>query len=137
MLWSPGDEGTGDVPADLIESCAVNDEGKLWCGDWRPMDARPNIREEAPDVIQEVRILALSPAIPNDTLSFGPEFDAGLRADIEEALVAFAETDAWGESIGSDDFYSWSGIAGALDADYDFVRLMVDAVGLTLEGLGE
>jgi phosphate/phosphite/phosphonate ABC transporter binding protein len=137
VLWSPGDEGTGDVPEDLVDSCGVNDTGRIWCGDWRPMDARPNIREEAPDVIQKVRILALSPAIPNDTLSFGPEFDPALRTQIEEALVAFAETDAWSESIGSDDFYSWTGIAPALDADYDFVRLMVDAVGLTLEGLGE
>ena len=137
VLWSPGDEGNGDVPDDLVDSCGVNDTGRIWCGDWRPMDARPNIREEAPDVIQKVRILALSPAIPNDTLSFGPEFDADLRAQIEAALVAFAETDAWDESIGSDDFYSWSGLAPAKDADYDFIRLMVEATGLALEGLGE
>ncbi len=101
------------------------------------LDARANIRTDAPDVMQKVRILLTSPAIPNDTLSFGPDFPAELRAQIEEALLAFAETEAWGESIGSQDFYGWTGILPATDAEYDMVRKMVEATGLTLEGLGE
>ncbi len=35
-----------------------------------------------PDVVQKVKILALSPAIPNDTLSFSPDFPEDLRAQI-------------------------------------------------------
>ncbi|MCK7522712.1 MAG: PhnD/SsuA/transferrin family substrate-binding protein [Ignavibacteriales bacterium] len=69
------------------------------------MDARANIRTEAPDVIQKVRVLAISPAIHNDTLSFGPEFPADLRTKIETALVEFAKTDDWKASIGNADFY--------------------------------
>ena len=82
--------------------------------------------------MQKVRILAVSAAIPNDTLSFGPEFPADVRAQIEEALLAFAESEAWDTSIGSADFYGWSGIAPAEDAEYDMVREMVAATGYTL-----
>ncbi len=119
-----------ELPADVIPNCAPDAEGKkLFCDGWRVLDARANIRVEAPDVMQKVRILAISPAIANDTLSFGPDFPADVRAQIEEALVAFAATEAWGTSIGSADFYGWSGIAPATDAEYDFIRAMVAATG--------
>ena len=85
-----------EIPAESIPNCALSDDGKkLLCDGYRILDARANIRTEAPDVIQKVRILAISPAIPNDTLSFGPDFPADLRAQIEAALLAFAETEAW------------------------------------------
>jgi len=124
-----------EVPVD-VESCALNEDGsQLLCEGYRVLDARANIREEFPDVVQKVRILTLSPEIPNDTLSFSPDFPAELRAQIEEALVAFAETEAWGTSIGAEDFYGWSGIDPATDADYDFVRKLVAESGTTIESL--
>ena len=122
-----------EIPAEVIPNCAPDAEGKkLLCDGYRVLDARANIRTEAPDVMQKVRILAVSAAIPNDTLSFGPEFPADVRAQIEEALLAFAESEAWDTSIGSADFYGWSGIAPAEDAEYDMVRAMVEASGYTL-----
>lgn len=124
-----------EVPVD-VSTCALNDDAsQLLCDGYRVLDARANIREEFPDVVQQVRILQLSPDIPNDTMSFSPEFPDDLRAQIEDALVAFAETDAWMESIGSEDFYGWSGVEPATDADYDFVRLMVAESGTTIESL--
>jgi phosphonate transport system substrate-binding protein len=127
-----------DIPDDLVESCAMTEDGgAIVCGNMRVRDARANIREAAPDVVQALRILVISPDIPNDTLAFGPEFPADVRADIEAALVAFAETEAWKESIGHADFYNWTGLSPASDAEYDFIRSMVEATGLTLEGLGE
>ncbi len=130
--WKVGDEP--DIPADMIESCAPSADGeKLMCGDWRVLDARANLREEAPDVVQKVRILGLTDAIPNDTLSFGPDFPADVRAKIEEALLAFAETEEWNQSIGSEDFYGWSGLEKALDAEYDVVRQLVEFLGITIE----
>ena len=123
-----------EIPADAIQNCAPDAEGKkLLCDGYRILDARANIRTEAPDVAQKVRILAVSSAIPNDTMSFGPEFPADVRAQIEAALIAFAETEAWGASIGSADFYGWSGIAPATDAEYDMVRAMVEATGYKIE----
>lgn len=122
-----------EIPEEAIPNCAPDADGKkLLCDGYRILDARANIRTEAPDVVQKVRILAVSQAIPNDTLSFGPEFPAEVRAQIEDALVAFSQTEAWGTSIGSSDFYGWSGIAPAEDAEYDFVRAMVEATGYKL-----
>lgn len=134
--WAQGDEP--DIPAEVLESCAPNEDGsRLMCGDWRVLDARANLREEAPDVIQKVKILTLSPAIPNDTLSFAPDFPEDLRDQIVDALAAFAETEAWEQSIGNQDFYGWTGINPASDAEYDVVRQMIEAAGLTLEDLGQ
>lgn len=138
FTWADYQEGkvTEDmyeIPADAIPNCAPDAEGKkLLCDGWRVLDARANIRTEAPDVMQKVRILAVSAAIPNDTLAFGPEFPEDVRAQIEEALVAFSQTEAWGESIGSGDFYGWTGIEPATDAEYDMVRAMVIATGYTI-----
>lgn len=138
-VWSYDDYVAGtvtedmyEIPAEAIPNCAVSADDKLLCDGYRVLDARANIRAEAPDVIQKVRILAVSPAIPNDTLSFGPEFPADLRQQISDALVAFAATEAWSTSIGSNDFYGWTGIEPATDAEYDFVRAMVAAVGYEL-----
>ncbi len=133
--WKPGDDP--DIPADLLDQCKVTEDGNnIDCGGWTVLDARRNLRTEAPDVVQKLRILAISPAIPNDTLSFGPEFPEAIRAQIETALVEFAKTDDWKNSIGSRDFYGWSGLSPAEDKEYDFVRKMVEAAGITLEGLG-
>lgn len=123
-----------EIPAESIPNCAPDAEGKkLLCDGWRVLDARANIRTEAPDVMQKVRILAVSQAIPNDTMAFSPEFPADVRAQIEEALVAFAQTEAWNESIGNNDFYGWTGIETATDAEYDMVRAMVEATGYKIE----
>lgn len=131
--WQIGDPP--DVPDDLIESCAPTAEEELWCGDYRVLDARSSAIAEAPDIVQQVRILGITDEIPNDTLSFGPDFPAELRTQVEEALVAFAETPEWAESIGHEDFYAWSGIEPATDAEYDIVRTVVEQQGITLEDL--
>ena len=133
--WAYGDEP--DIPDDLVPECAVTPEDRLYCGDYRVLDARAGLREEAPDVVQQVKIIDISVPIPNDTLSFGPDFPADIRAQIETALVAFAETDAWGDSIGNADFYDWSGLAPTTDSAYDPVRVMVEAADITLENVGE
>jgi phosphonate transport system substrate-binding protein len=123
-----------EIPASAIPNCGLSDDGKkLLCDGYRILDARANIRQEAPDVVQKVRILAVSQAVPNDTMSFGPDFPADLRTQIEDALVAFSQTEAWNTSIGNADFYGWTGITPATDAEYDVVRQMVTQTGFTLE----
>lgn len=134
--WKDGD--SPDIPDDLIAKCAPNSEGtRLMCDKWRVLDARANVRKEAPDVMQKLRVLAVTPAIPNDTLSFGPEFPAELRAKIEAALVEFSKTEDWAKSIGSADFYGWTSITPAKDAEYDPIRKAVEASGFKIENLGK
>ena len=110
-------------------------DDELWCGDYRVLDARASARAEAPDIVQQVRILSITEGIPNDTLSFGPDFPPDIRAQVEDALVAFSETPEWEESIGNQDFYGWTGINPAEDAEYDGLRTIVDLVGISLDNI--
>lgn len=122
--WQIGDLAE---PWDLtVDESYVSDDGsKLFVGDIRVMDARANVRDTAPDIVDQVRILRVSQPIPNDTLSFGPEFPEELRTQIIDALITFSGTEEWAASIGSSDFYGWTSIAPATDADFDIVRAMV------------
>jgi phosphonate transport system substrate-binding protein len=133
--WLPGQDP--DVPADLLDSCATTEDGgKVLCGNFEPRDARRNLRKEIPDVMQKVRILTTTTQIRNDTVSFGPDFPEDLRDQIMTALFDFAESDPDGFEIAFDP-YSWTSINPATDAEYDDIRLAVEASGFTLEDLGE
>ena len=126
-----------DIPDEFIADCAPNEDGKLYCGEYRVLDARSAIVEEAPDVVQKVRILTLSGEIPNDTMSFSPEFPDDLKQTISDALIAYIATDACAETLCNEKFYDWTGAGPIFDENFDGVRLLMEAQGITLENLGE
>jgi phosphonate transport system substrate-binding protein len=127
--WRVGDN---PEPYDLtVDESRLDGDGNLFIGDIRILDARANIRDTAPDVVDKVRILRLSSPIPNDTLSFGPDFPAETKQQIIDAIIAFSATEEWATSIGSEDFYGWSGVEAITDAAYDPVRLQFEILGLT------
>ena len=143
VVW----DGTA-AGADVADpsSCVLDETGNIDCGGEFPRDARRNIRSEAPDVIQKVRIVTLSDPIPNDTLSFGPEFPDDTKQAILDALFDFAALVADGRDDGLEasagelfeqafDAYSWSGIAETTDADFDFIRGLIQALGITVGDL--
>ncbi|MEW6093142.1 MAG: phosphate/phosphite/phosphonate ABC transporter substrate-binding protein [Chloroflexota bacterium] len=124
-----------EIPEELIPDCAVTEDGKkILCGTYEVRDARRNIRAEATDVIQMVRILAVTPAIANDTLSFGPGFDTAVRDAILTALFDFATNDPEGFATAFQS-YSWTNVIPATDADYDPIRSAIEASGFSLENL--
>jgi phosphate/phosphite/phosphonate ABC transporter binding protein len=136
--WDVGDPP--DIPDEFIDQCALNDEGILWCGPYRVQDARSLIREEAPDVVQKVRILSLTKEIPNDTMSWSPEFPEELKEPIIQALVDYLASDACQENeelICSPDHYEWTAAAPILDENFDGIRILMEAQGITLENIGE
>jgi phosphonate transport system substrate-binding protein len=135
--WAIGDN---PEPYDLtVDEAHVDtaDDGSttLYVGDMQILDARANVRDTAPDVVNQVRILRLSNPIPNDTLSFGPDFPAEVRTQIIDALIAFSGTEAWATSIGSEDFYGWSSLTPIEDAAYDPIRLQMEVLGQTEEDI--
>ncbi len=135
VLWD-GDPNNADVPDDLVDQCVVTADGKnIDCGGWLVKDARRNIRDEAPDVVQKVRILALSDPIPNDTLSFGPDFPADLKDQIVQAIIDFAQNDpdAFATAF---DAYSWDDVAPTNDSEFDFIRGLVQSLGISVADLG-
>lgn len=133
--WAMGDEP--DVPDNVVEDCAPNDEGKLYCGGYRVLDARSSITEELPDVVQVVQIIGLTPEIPNDTMSFGPDFPAALQQKIIDAIVAYVATDACAATLCNEKFYDWTGAAPISDENFDGIRIMMEEQGITLENVGE
>lgn len=127
--WSIGDN---PEPYDLtVDESFIGDDGNLYVGDVRILDARNNVRETAPDIVDQVKILRLTAPIPNDTLSFGPEFPEELQTQILDALIAFSATEEWAQSIGSEDFYGWSGLEPVNASVYDIVRGLFDELGLS------
>jgi len=127
--WVFGDEP--EPYADIVDECAVDEDGDLYCGGYKVNDARNRVVDTVPDVVQELRILDISDPIPNDCVAFGPDFPADLRAQIEEALLAFKDTEEWETTIG--DFYTWHGIEPTTDAVYDKVRDMIAESGFSMD----
>jgi phosphonate transport system substrate-binding protein len=126
-----------DVPDDVVADCAPDESGALMCDGYQVLDARAALIEEAPDIVQKVRILALSPEIPNDTMSFGPDFPAELKQQIMDAVVAYVQSEACLETLCNEKFYAWTDAAPVYDENFDGIRLMMEAQGITLENIGE
>ncbi|MCD4685580.1 MAG: phosphate/phosphite/phosphonate ABC transporter substrate-binding protein [Anaerolineae bacterium] len=119
-------------PFDLsVDESYIGDDGELYVGDVRIMDARRAVRETAPDVADQVRVLAISAPIPNDTMSFGPEFPVEIRAEIMTALFALAENEEVWNATALASVYNWTGLAVIEDAAFNSVRLQFEILGLT------
>jgi phosphonate transport system substrate-binding protein len=102
-------------------------------GGYLILDARGQAMADYPTIFEETTILALTPQIPNDSVSFGPGFPLSLADQIVDALVEFTASEACATSICSPDFYSWSGIEPVGDSFYDPVREAMEALGITEE----
>jgi phosphate/phosphite/phosphonate ABC transporter binding protein len=136
--WELGDPP--DIPDELVPECAVDADDNLFCGGYRVLDARQTIRQEAPDVIQKVRILDLSNEIPNDTMSWSPEFPEELKEPIVQAILDYLASDACQVDealICSEDFYGWNAANPIFDENFDGVRILMEQQGITLENIGE
>lgn len=128
VIWD-GTVDNADVPADKVDSCTLDADGQIECDGVYPRDARRDIREEAPDVIQKVKILELSQPIPNDTVSFAPAVPEEIRTKFVAALVDFAANDPEGFATAFD-AYSWNGVELTDDSEFDFIRMLVQELEL-------
>jgi phosphonate transport system substrate-binding protein len=93
----------------------------------------------SPALPDNVEVLVESPPIPNDAVAFGSQFPPGLRAQVEAALIGLADEsgpqyeDVWEASVG--DLYQWQGIAPAVNADWDWLRTVLEAAGIGIDDL--
>ena len=104
-------------------------------GGYRILDARASVTDTAPDIFDTTRILALTDQIPNDSLSFGPEFPLNTANEIISALEEWVSEDNPDclASICSDEFYAWTGIDPTTDSFYDPVRFLMAELGISEE----
>jgi trehalose/maltose transport system substrate-binding protein len=130
----------GDAPEpylDQLEDCGPDEDGDMYCGGFRVLDARTTISTDAPDVIQKVGIVGLTSEIPNDTMSYSPDFPEWLRQLITNSVSEYIGSEACEDTICNENFYDWTAAGPISDENFDSVRLLVESQGITLENIGE
>lgn len=97
------------------------------------VDARTAIEDDNPDVMEKVRVVALTEDIPNDGVQFIPGMDEELKETIVQGLLTLSETEEGQEAM--DTAYSWAGLEQHGDQFYDPFRQVLQASGMSIEEL--
>jgi phosphonate transport system substrate-binding protein len=97
------------------------------------VDARSNVEEEYPDVMEAVVVISESAPIPNDTVSFHPDLPAEITDAIVAALLSLNDTEEGQALINT--LYSWEALEETDDSFYDGFRQQLDAAGMSVEDL--
>ena len=92
------------------------------------VDARSRIEEDYPDVMEVIKVIAISDPIPNDGVQYVPSFSQELRDQINAALLAIAENEEGQEAL--DIAYQWTALEFQDDSFYDPLRQVLDAAGV-------
>ncbi|HFF0998492.1 TPA: phosphate/phosphite/phosphonate ABC transporter substrate-binding protein [Staphylococcus aureus] len=83
-------------------------------------DARNTVKKDQPNVFKDTRILKLTQAIPNDTISVRPDMDKDFQEKLKKAFIVIAKSKE-GHKIISE-VYSHEGYTETKDSNFDIVR---------------
>jgi phosphonate transport system substrate-binding protein len=97
------------------------------------VDARGNVEEDFPTVMEDVVVVSTSPPIPNDTISFHPDLPEELVDAVVAALLSLNDSEDGLADLNA--LYSWSGLEAVDDTFYDGFRQQLDAAGMSIEDL--
>jgi len=97
------------------------------------VDARTNVEEEYPDVMEKVRVIATTADIPNDGVQFSTKMPEEMIDKIVKALLEISKTDEGKEAL--DIAYQWGELIEKDDSFYDPFRQVLQASGLSIEDL--
>ena len=97
------------------------------------VDARSNIEEDFPDVMDVVQVIYVTADIPNDGVQFVPSMDAAIRDQLVNGLLAIAATEEGVAAL--DTAYEWTALEARDDSFYDPFRQILDAAGVSPEDL--
>lgn len=95
--------------------------------DGEVQDARRLVRVQYPDVVEKIKILQLSEAIPNDPIIFREGMPEAMKEKIAESFLAFAKTPEGRLAFGR--LYGVTDLRPSTDAEYEGVRQMMKTVG--------
>ena len=97
------------------------------------VDARGNIEEDNPDVMDVLEVIATSVDIPNDGVQYAPGVSREIRDQVNDALIAVMQTE---EGVAAmDKAYQWTELALHDNSFYDDFRQLLDAAGMAPEDL--
>lgn len=97
------------------------------------VDARSNIAEDFPDVMDRVKVIAVSAPIPNDGVQFQTNVPEETREAIVEALLEIAADPEGVEQLNR--AYSWTELERHGDEFYDPFRQVLQAAGVDAASL--
>ncbi|MFW5737694.1 MAG: phosphate/phosphite/phosphonate ABC transporter substrate-binding protein [Spirochaetota bacterium] len=97
------------------------------------VDARGNIEEDNPDVMDVVKVVAVTEDIPNEGVQFHPSVPEETRSQIVDALLDIASTEDGAEALAL--AYEWTGLVERDDGFYDPFRQVLQASGMSVEDL--
>jgi phosphonate transport system substrate-binding protein len=92
------------------------------------VDARGNIQEDNPDVMEKVVVIEVSAPIPNDGVQFSPSVPEEMREKIVTALLEIVETEEGNEALNQ--AYQWTALERHGDDFYDPFRQVLQAAGV-------
>lgn len=94
-------------------------------------DAREDLEEELPDIMDQTRVLEYTDEIPNDTASVRGGLSDEMVQRIEDALLAANENPDSQEVLS--EIYNWDDMEPAEDSEYDIIRETAQSLDLDLE----
>ena len=97
------------------------------------VDARANIEGDHPDVMDRVKVIALTADIPNDGVQFQPSVPLEIKNAIVNALLEIVATEEGAEALGR--AYQWNELVKRTDAFYDPFRQVLQAAGVSVSDL--
>lgn len=99
------------------------------------VDARTNLEEDYPDVMDKVVVIEISADIPNDGVQYSPVVPREIRDQINNVLLGVADIEGGVEAL--DAAYSWTELILKDDSFYDPFRQTLDAAGVDISSLLE
>jgi len=96
-----------------------------------PLDARIRVKKQYPDVLEKIKILALTDTLPNDPVVFRKGLPKIMIERIKNALLKFVNSEEGKKVL--PEIYSMEGLIPTKDSDYDLMRKMVEEAGIDLE----
>lgn len=97
------------------------------------VDARTRIQTDHPDVMEKIRVIEVTAAIPNDGVQFSPAVPAEIRERVVQALLELVRTEEGKQALNT--AYQWTDLQRGDDSFYDPFRQVLQAAGLQPEAL--
>jgi phosphonate transport system substrate-binding protein len=94
------------------------------------VDARSNLTEDYPDIMEAITVIEVSVDIPNDGVQYHPSVPREIRDQINGVLLTIHETEEGAEAIFQ--AYEWSELAPRDDSFYEPFRQILDAAGVDI-----
>ncbi|QIA27862.1 phosphate/phosphite/phosphonate ABC transporter substrate-binding protein [Thermaerobacter sp. PB12/4term] len=98
-------------------------------------DARTLLKDDYPDVMDKVKVIAYTDPIPNDTISVASWLSDDLKKRIHDAFAKIAQTEEGKKVLF--DIYEIEGLTDAKDSDFDIIRNVAKDMGINLEELAD